>query len=143
MTNDRASLARRQADLVAALVAGGTPPPGFDPVRVHATADALLRKRAGEVGTRWPALRAQFGPEWTAEFVHWARNRPPRGSLRDGWDFARHLAATGTLGAPAQAELAAVEVFQRYEGTQPPRRRRAPALRVAGGVVALQVGGRV
>ena len=50
----RDDLARRQAALVAALVAGASPPPGFDETRVAATASALMRKRAGEVAALWP-----------------------------------------------------------------------------------------
>jgi hypothetical protein len=72
-------------------------PCGFDEARVRATENALLRNRAGEVGACWPTLRAQFGQRWTTEFTAWARGRPPRGSWRDGWDYAPHLAATGRL----------------------------------------------
>jgi hypothetical protein len=143
MTRDRAPLAQRQADLIASLVAGAPVPPGFDPVRVAATAEALLHKRAGEVGARWPALRTQFGPEWSVEFSRWARHRLPRGSLTDGWDFARDLRAAGRLGDAARAELAATEVRHRYRATRSPRRRRAPAVSLSGDMLAVQVGGRV
>jgi hypothetical protein len=138
----RAALARRQADLVAALVAGGAVPDGFDEARVRATTDALLRKRASEVGARWPTLRAQFGPEWSTEFATWAKGRPPRGSWRDGWDYARHLAARGRLRAAAARDLAVVEATYAYDGAHPPRRRRAPALRRHPGGVVVQVAGR-
>jgi len=141
MTPPARSLAQRQADLVAALVSGGPIPAGFDPARVAATADALLRKRAEEVGARWPALRAQLGPQWTEEFRRWARNRPPLGSWRDGWDYARHLGTAGRLGQLARAELAEAEVRYRYDGVNPPRRRRFPTLRIAHGAVAVQLGG--
>jgi hypothetical protein len=137
------TLAQRQAELVAALVAGGPAPYGFDQARVVATADALLFKRAGEVGARWPALCAQFGPEWTVEFARWARNRPPHGSLRDGWDFARHLAASSVLGDVAATELATAEATHRYDGSGPPRARRLPTVRIGGRGLALQFGGRV
>ncbi len=143
MTPPGRTLAQRQADLIAALVAGGPAPPGFDPVRVTATADALLRKRADEVGARWPRLRVQFGPQWTNDFTRWARSRPPLGSWRDGWDYARHLDAAGRLGSVARAELAATEARYRYDGVNPPRPRRSPTLRIARGVVTVQLGGRV
>jgi hypothetical protein len=143
MTPPERSLALRQADLVAALVAGGSIPPGFDPSRIAATADALLRKRAEEVGARWPALRSQLGPQWMKEFSRWARNRPPLGSWRDGWDYARHLGTAGRLGQLARAELAETEARYRYDGLNPPRPRRSPTLRLARGGVAVQLRGRV
>jgi hypothetical protein len=139
----REDLSRRQAALVAALVAGADMPEGFDAARVRATEEALLRKRAGEVGTRWPTLVGQLGPQWSAEFAAWARGRPPRGSWRDGWDFARHLAAAGRLGPAAAGDLAAAEVRYAYDGVAVPRRRRLPALRRIGSAIAVQVGGRV
>ena len=144
MTSPGRSLAQRQADLVAALVSGGPTPPGFDPRRVAATADALLRKRAEEVGKRWPALRAQLSTQWTDEFSQWARTRPPLGSWRDGWDYARHLDTAGRLGHLARSELTETEVRYRYDGVRPPRPRRAPTVRIAGGDgVSVQLGGRV
>ena len=143
MTPPGRSLAQRQADLVASLVTGGPIPAGFDPARVAATVDALLRKRAEEVGARWPALRAHLDPQWMDEFSQWARTRPPLGSWRDGWDYARHLAGSGRLAGPASAELAATEARYRYDGANPPRRRRFPSLRTVHGAVAVQLGGRV
>ena len=137
------SLAQRQAALVAALVQGDPVPPGFDPVRVRATADALLRKRAGEVGERWPTLRAQFGPQWMEVFTSWASCRPPQGSVRDGWDFARHLASTGALSGPAAVDLAAAEATYVYDGASTPRRRHLPAARPVAGGLIIQVFGRL
>jgi hypothetical protein len=135
----REDLARRQAALVAALVSGEPAPAGFDPARVRATADALLRKRAGEVAAQWPALRAQFGPQWTAAFSAWAHGRAPQGSLRDGWDFARSL----PLHPAAALELATREALLAYDGRRPPRPRRLPALRRAPGALVLQLAGRI
>jgi hypothetical protein len=132
-------LAERQAALVAALVGGAVPPPGFDPVRVQATAEALLRKRAGEVGERWPWLRLHFGPQWNAAFADWARGRPPQGSLRDGFDFAREARLTGL----AAVELATMEARFRYDGVNPPRPRRLPAGRRFPGGLVVQLAGRV
>lgn len=104
---------------------------------------ALLRKRAGEVAAAWPLLAASVGHGWTASFAAWAPRRPPQGSLRDGWDLARDLAAAGQLAPLGQEELAAREVTWRYNGRTAPKRRRLPALhRVAGGVV-VQFAGRV
>jgi hypothetical protein len=98
-------LAERQAELVAALVAGAADPPGFDPRLLAAAREALLRKRAGEVARAWPVLAASLGSRWPAEFVAWASGRPPAGAVRDGRDFAHALARAGTLPRLAAREL--------------------------------------
>ncbi len=135
------SLADRQAGLVAALTSGAPVPPGFDPRLVEVARVALLRKRAGEVARQWPALAAAHGPEWPRVFARWAATRPTRGSLRDGWDLARDLGAE--LPAAAAEEVATREAAWVYDGRSAPRARRLPAVRTAGGCVALQIGGRV
>ena len=138
------SLADRQAALVAALTAGAPTPPGFDTRRLEVARIALLRKRSGEVARHWPLLAATLGPAWTGTFTEWAATRPTRGSLRDGWDLARALAAApGGLEPAAAIELATREVGWRYDGRRPPRRRRAPAARRAGGALVVQCLGRV
>ncbi|OLB73394.1 MAG: hypothetical protein AUI14_26515 [Actinobacteria bacterium 13_2_20CM_2_71_6] len=121
-------LADEQAALVAALVAGGELPAGFDAARVGIARDALLRKRAGEVAAAWPLLAAHLGTQWTVVFAGWARNRPPGGALRDGWDLARALAAAGRLPTGAAGELRARERRWRYDGVRPPRRRTLGAI---------------
>jgi hypothetical protein len=136
-------LAARQAALVSALTGGAPVPDGFDPRLVEVARIALLRKRAGEVARQWPLLASALGASWIREFSAWAAERPTRGSLRDGWDLARDLAARGALPAVAGEELAVREAEMSYDGESPPRRRRAPALRHAGGSVALQIAGRV
>ena len=134
-------LAARQAELVAALTAGGPVPPGFDARLVEVARVALLRKRAAAVARHWPALAAD--PRWPANFAAWATSRPTRGSLRDGWDLARHRAADRTLPGAAAEELAAREAAWRYDGRTAPRLRRTPALRRVGGAIALQIAGRI
>jgi hypothetical protein len=134
------SLADRQAALVAALTAGAPIPDGFDPRLVGIARTALLRKRAGEVARQWPMLAASLGPKWTHEFAGWAATRPTNGSLRDGWDFARDR---DDLPAPAAEELAVRAATLRYDGAQPPRPRRSPAVGRAYGIVVLQVFGKV
>ncbi|MEU6075327.1 hypothetical protein [Micromonospora sp. NPDC047074] len=136
-------LAERQAALVAALVAGGPVPPGFDPAALAAAGAALLRKRAGEVARHWPLLAAGLGPRWQSTFAGWAAGRPTAGSLRDGWDLARDLRDRGTLPPLGAEELAAREATDRYDGHTPPRPRRLPGWGRAGGAVAIQVAGRV
>lgn len=135
-------LAAQQAQLVAALTTGAPGPECIDPVRLAIAVKALLRKRADEVGRRWPLLAAALGPDWHRLFAAWAKNRPTRGSLRDGWDFARHLQAAGQLPAMSLPELAGVEVRWRHLGEEPPRSRRFALRRFPGGWY-LNIGGRV
>lgn len=136
-------LAARQAELVAALVAGGALPAGFAPAPVEAARRALLRKRAGDVARHWPLLAAGLGDAWPATFAGWAAGRPTNGSLRDGWDLARELRDRGTLPPLGAEELAAREAASRYDGRTAPRPRRLPAVATAGGAVAAQLAGRV
>ncbi|MET7836302.1 hypothetical protein [Micromonospora sediminicola] len=136
-------LAARQAELVAALVAGGPLPPGFAPTPVDAARRALLRKRAGDVARHWPLLAAGLGADWPATFTGWADGRPTNGSLRDGWDLARELRDRGALPPLGAEELAGREAASRYDGRTAPRPRRLPAVARAGGAVAAQLAGRV
>lgn len=106
-------LAEQQAELVAALVAGGPVPDGVDAARLEAAREALLRKRAGEVATRWPRLAAALGPRWAAEFADWARGRPPAGPDADGLAFAADLDAAGRLPEGARADLRRAEITVR------------------------------
>jgi hypothetical protein len=120
-TRDSATLAERQAALVVALVTGAPDPPGFDPARLAAARQALLRKRAGEAAKQWPVLAAALGPRWSAVFAAHHACREPGGALRDGWDLARALRRE--LTADAAAELREREAFWRYDGVEAPRRR--------------------
>ncbi|MGC4750087.1 hypothetical protein ACLQ28_31140 [Micromonospora sp. DT201] len=140
---DLAGLAERQAALVATLVAGGPPPPGFAPAQLAATRAALRRKRAGEVARHWPLLAAGLNALWTTTFADWAAQRPTAGSLRDGWDLARALHDQRALPPAAAEELAVREARLRYDGLSAPRPRRFPAVGRAGGAVAVQIAGRV
>ena len=137
------SLARRQAELVAALTSGAAAPAGFDARLVEVARVALLRKRAGEVARQWPMLAAGLGSGWWASFSEWAGQRPTRGSLRDGWDLARDSLARGVLPGIAAEELAAREAGSVYDGESAPRARRGPGVKRVGGVVAVSLGGRV
>jgi hypothetical protein len=135
-----ADLAARQAGLVAALVAGGPDPAGFDPDRLAVVRRALLRKRAGEVAAVWPLLAASLGTDWPATFADFAAGRAPAGALRDGWDLARALHRRGRLDDAAAVELAGREVVLRYRDG---RRRRLPAARRCAGGIVVQCGGRM
>ena len=137
------SLAQRQADLVAALTSGAAVPPGFDARLVEVARLALLSKRAGEVARQWPDLALALGTGWRRQWSAWAATRPTRGSLRDGWDLARDLRDRGALPAVAGAELATREATMSYDGQDPPRPRRGPAVGRAGTAVVVQAFGRV
>jgi len=122
---DSATLAERQAALVAALVAGAPDPPGFDPARLAVARRALLRKRAAEAAKHWPVLAASLGPRWSTVFAVHHVGREPVGGLRDGWYLARALRPD--LTADAARELRDREVRWRYDGAGPPRPRRVSA----------------
>ncbi|MCO1654789.1 hypothetical protein [Pseudonocardia humida] len=124
-----AGLAARQAELVAALVAGGPLPAGFDAVRVEAARRALLRKRAGEAAKAWPVLAAALGPDWVPAFAADRAGTEPAGGLRDGWDLARNLRRRAELPGAAAVELAAREAELRYDGRSAPRPRALAPLR--------------
>ncbi|WP_225438714.1 hypothetical protein [Candidatus Frankia nodulisporulans] len=81
----RARLAAGQSALLAALVAGGGDPEGFDQEALAATRHALLDKRRARVAHRWPTLAAE--PEFNARFLSWAAGRPPAGAHADGLGF--------------------------------------------------------
>ncbi|WP_063630336.1 hypothetical protein, partial [Pseudofrankia saprophytica] len=97
----RERVARRQATLLAALVAGGPDPAGFDWGALNATRQALLGKRRSGVARRWPTLAAERG--FADLFDIWAAARPPGGSFHDGLDFAR--AHPAILSTATRAEL--------------------------------------
>jgi Protein of unknown function (DUF692) len=132
-----AGTAARQAELVAALVAGGPVPSGFDPDRLAVARRALLRKRAGEAAALWPLLAASLGSAWPEVFTASVAACAPAGALCDGWDLARELHRRGELGDAAAVELAECEVTLHRDGRQLPAGRRC-----ASGVV-VQLGGRV
>lgn len=138
------TLAARQAALVAALVAGAPPPPGFAPEALAATRTALLRKRAGEVARCWPLLATGLHPRWLEVFQQWAAGRPPTGALRDGWELAHYLHGAGELPPLGADELACWQAgYHDPEPGRPPRPRRLLSWGRVGGAVAIQFAGRV
>jgi hypothetical protein len=140
MTHEPPELAARQAELVAALVAGGSDPAGFDPEGLAVARRALVRKRAGEAAVAWPVLAASLGGDWPTTFGEFAADRAPAGALHDGWDLARQLHRQRRLGDAAAVELAEREVTLRYRDG---RRRRLPWARSDGRGIVVQCGGRV
>jgi hypothetical protein len=129
----RAQLAAAQAELVAALVAGGAAPPGFDHGHLAAAAAALVAKRARAAARAWPDLATALGDRFAARFAAFAARTPqPRhgGPLADGRAFARWLAEAGALPEAGRLQLLAVDL--RYaasaDGLRP---RRAPRVKAA------------
>lgn len=94
--SDRDELARRQSELLGALVAGGPIPAGFDPGRVEVQVLSLAAKRRDGVERAMPGLVAALGPErWPGEFTAWARTHPKPaegGSRADAEAFAVYMA---------------------------------------------------
>jgi hypothetical protein len=106
----RADLARRQAELVSALVGGEEPPAGFDEARVRAAAAGLRAKRAHAIAKAWPRLARALGPDFPAEVDRHVRRlpfAPASGPLGDGRELARALAAAGRLPWEGRLELLA------------------------------------
>lgn len=95
----RAALARAQAELLTALVAGGEAPPGFDAERLRIQTAGLVAKRRGAAARLRPDLVMLLGGDFAAEFDAYARGRPrpPGGSHADVRDFAEELRATGRV----------------------------------------------
>jgi hypothetical protein len=124
---DRSDLARRQADLVAALTAQADIPAGFDPGRVNALAAALRDKRGRELARAWPRLARSLGEDWARTLAAHLRDvpsPPPSGPLGDGRALARGLAAGGRLPWEGRLELLAAEMRWRWspDGRRSPRR---------------------
>ena len=98
MSTAREELARRQEALLAALVAGGPVPDGFDPERIRIQAGALLAKRRDGVLRAMPDLPDRLGDAWPGAFAAWARTHPKPaegGSRADAAAFAEHARREG------------------------------------------------
>lgn len=140
--SDVRDLGTRQAELIAALVAGAACPAGFDHDRLIATRRSLLRKRAGAAAKAWPLLAASLGADWRPTFVRLRDGHPPVGSLRDGWDVAVMVREKEALTPSAAGELADREAVLRYDGTGEPRRRLLSRARRSAATMARRLGHR-
>lgn len=96
---ERARLAELQARVVAALVAGGEVPGGFDEERMRVQAASLLAKRRAIVARIHPDAAAAAGQGLAAEFAAYARSRatPPPDYRTDAADFAAWLRERGLM----------------------------------------------
>lgn len=96
----RDDLARRQAELLDALLAGGPPPAGFDPFRLAVEADALRAKRRRIAQTLRSDLVAALEGRFTELFAAYARAHPRRTGVsarQDAAEFERWLIDRGDL----------------------------------------------
>ncbi|MBP2707144.1 hypothetical protein JOL79_25490 [Microbispora sp. RL4-1S] len=89
----REALAAAQRGLLAALLAGGPVPAGFDAGRIAIEARSLLAKRAGSVARVMPGLARELGAAFGRTFAAYGegRPRPEGGSRADAEAFARWL----------------------------------------------------
>ncbi|UVS78008.1 hypothetical protein [Actinokineospora sp. UTMC 2448] len=89
MTPDpRADLARRQADLLRAVLADGPPPPGFDERMLAIEATALLAKRRRVNAIVDPDTAAELGDRYRELFDTWAKAHPRPAGTRARADAA-------------------------------------------------------
>ncbi|MFI7618080.1 hypothetical protein ACIBP6_43355 [Nonomuraea terrae] len=99
MSEARRRLAEAQGRVVAALVAGGEVPEGFDPERMRVQSASLVAKRRDIVARIRPDAAAAAGPDLVAEFAAYAgaRATPPPGYRADAEDFAAWLRERGRM----------------------------------------------
>jgi hypothetical protein len=100
----RSELAERQAALLAALVAGGPAPDGFDPARVAVEASALRSKRRRVLLRLIPAeVHEHLGPETAPRLDAWLAAHPRRTGTSmhaDADAFVASLRTDGVLPRP-------------------------------------------
>jgi len=122
----RARLARRQAELLSALLGQNSDLPGFDARQVRTASASLHSKRVRAIARAWPRLAAALGPDFGCEVGRHLDEHPSPpegGALSDGQAFARGLAARACLPWEGRLELLAVELRWRF-GEDGRRRQR-------------------
>ncbi|WP_285775204.1 hypothetical protein [Microtetraspora sp. NBRC 13810] len=89
----RGRLAEAQRELLAALVAGGPRPEGFDEVRLRIQSASLIAKRRGLVARFAPELTRRLGSDFAPLFTSYAQGhpKPPGGSRADARAFIEWL----------------------------------------------------
>jgi len=95
-------LAARQREVMAALVAGGPVPAGFDGARLEETGASLARKRFGVMRRAWPRTVESLGEGARTLFEEFARSHPLRDDPPDGPEEPDGLAFTGWLAVRGQ-----------------------------------------
>lgn len=115
----RRRLARRQEELLAALVAGGPVPPGFDERQVRAQSTGLAAKRRDTTAKVAPDLPRALGAQYGPLFLGYARSHPQTGGYRaDARAFARWVLTDG--GPPADDHRRALEQWLHPAPVRPP-----------------------
>ncbi|WP_432089856.1 DUF692 domain-containing protein [Streptomyces sp. NRRL F-5630] len=118
----RARLAEEQYALLAALVAGGPVPGGFDAERLAVQAAALAGKRGQIVGKVAPELPRLLGARYRSAFRAYATTRPLTGGYRrDALDFAAHVLEHAEPPLPARTRRALGRWHADRSGPVPPR----------------------
>ena len=128
----RASVAREQKMLVAALVANGPVPAGFVPGRIQSAARSLYRKRLRSLKHAWPVLATAFMSNLEEQFAEYSASTPMPvygGGLADGRSFIRWLWQKRTLSDDVRIGAARFDVqfVASSSGIHP---RRWPSCRV-------------
>ncbi|GAA1136768.1 hypothetical protein F4556_001934 [Kitasatospora gansuensis] len=95
----RARLAGRQSELLAALVAGGPVPAGFDERQIRIQIHGLATKRRDTVARVDPALERILGHEYGPLFLRYAAAHP----MTDGYRTDARTFATWALTADPTA----------------------------------------
>ena len=80
----RSELARRQAELLHALLADGPAPAGFDPARLRVEAQVLRRKHGRVLAYQRPELAEALGDRYGPPFAEFTSARPKRDTERSG-----------------------------------------------------------
>jgi hypothetical protein len=104
----REQLARRQAELLHALLADGPPPPGFDTSRLAVEAAVLRRKHGRVLAHQRPELVEALGERFGPLFTEFAAGRPKTAAERTGAyadEFTTWLIARGHLPKPGRGLL--------------------------------------
>ena len=99
----REELARRQAELLHALLADGPPPPGFDASRLRVEANVLRRKHGRVLAYQRPELAEALGERFEPLFTEFNTGRPKRAAERSGAyadEFVTWLTECGHLPKP-------------------------------------------
>jgi hypothetical protein len=99
----REDLARRQAELLHALLAGGPPPPGFAAARLRVEATVLRRKHGRVLAYQRPELAETLGDRYGPLFAEFSAQRPKKAAERSGAyadEFVTWLIAGGHLPKP-------------------------------------------
>ncbi|MEV6878847.1 hypothetical protein [Amycolatopsis sp. NPDC051128] len=104
----RERLARRQAELLHALLADGPAPDGFDPSRLRVEANVLRRKHGRVLAYQRPELAETLGERFGPLFTEFNAERPKKDTERSGAyadAFVTWLIEAGHLPKPRRGLL--------------------------------------